>query len=298
MEPAQATYSPGPVIGQLSWTEVDGLVLDEGGSVTSGMISFLRVPVALIGLAEKGYLSLELVVESSGGHSSMPPRETPAGILCAAVTRLEESQFSLRLDGVAGRMLDYLAPEASPFMRYVLSNLWLFGPLVRRQMAGDPASAASLRTTIAPTMLEGSERENVLPSRARAVVNFRILPGDTVESVTARVKDIIADGRVKVTTLGWAEDPSPVSSEQTREFGELRKTIAQSFPESVSAPYLVLGATDSRYYNRISSSVFRFSPFVFTKEDLKGVHGIDEKVSAGGMKRAVEFYVRLMRNMD
>lgn len=274
------------------------MVLDEGGSVVRGMIKFLQAPVALIGIAEKGYLTLELVVESHGGHSSMPPRETPAGILCAAVARLEAGQFPLQLGGVTGRMLEYLAPESAPAMRFVLSNLWLFGPLVRWQMASDPSAAASLRTTIAPTMLQGSDRENVLPSRARALVNFRILPGETAESVTAYVRRVIGDDRVKISAVGSPSDPSPISSSSSREFLELRKTIGQVFPGTLSAPYLVLGATDSRYYSGISASVFRFSPIVLTKDDLKGIHGIDEKISVDNMNRAVGFYARLIRNMD
>lgn len=274
------------------------MVLDEGGSIVRGMINFLQAPVALIGIAEKGYLTLELVVDSRGGHSSMPPRETPAGILCAAVAKLEAHQFPLQLSGVTGQMLEYLTPESAAPMRLVLSNLWLFGPLVRWQMASDPSSAASLRTTIAPTMLQGSDRENVLPSRARALVNFRILPGETLESVAAAVRRIIDDDRVKISAVGHRSDPSPISSTSSREFLELRKTIGQMFPGTVSAPYLVLGATDSRYFNAISASVFRFSPIVLTKDDLKGVHGIDEKISVDTMKRAVEFYARLIRNMN
>lgn len=274
------------------------MVLDEGGSIVRGMIWFLQAPVALIGIAEKGYLTLELVVESHGGHSSMPPRETPAGILCAAIARLEAGQFPLRPGGVTGRMLEYLAPESTPAMRFVLTNLWLFGPLVRWQMAADPSSAASLRTTIAPTMLQGSDRENVLPSRARATVNFRIIPGETAESVTAEVRRIIGDERVKIFTAGSPSEPSPISSISSKEFQELRKTIGQVFPGAVSAPYLVLGATDSRYFRGISASIFRFSPIVLTKDDLKGIHGIDEKISVDTLKRAVEFYARLIRNMN
>jgi carboxypeptidase PM20D1 len=273
-------------------------VLDEGGSIVSGMIAFLSAPVALIGIAEKGYLTLELSVESQGGHSSMPPRETPAGVLCAAVARLEQSPFPARVDGVVGRMLDYLAPEAGLPVRFVLSNRWLFGPLLRTIMAKAPSSAASLRTTIAPTMLQGSERDNVIPSRPSALVNFRILPGETAESVTRYVIRAIGDPRVKVSPAGKSWNPSPVSSTESKEFRELQKTISQVFPGTVIAPYLVLGATDSRHYNAISDNIYRFMPYSLVQEDLDGIHGINERISVDNMKRSAEFYTRLIRNLN
>ncbi len=274
------------------------MVLDEGGSVISGMISFLNAPVALIGIAEKGYLTLELSVESAGGHSSMPPRETPAGILCAAVARLEASPFPLHLDGIPGDMLDYLAPEASFPVRFVLSNTWLFGPLIARIMSTDPASAAALRTTTAPTMLQGSERENILPSMTKAFVNFRILPGESIKSVMVRTGSIINDERVKISVSGNPWEPSPITSTQSHEFEVIRKTITRVFPGTNSAPYLVLGATDSRYYSGISDAVFRFCPYVITREDLKSIHGIDEKISIENMAKSVEFYTRIIKNID
>ena len=155
--------------------------------------------MALIGIAEKGLLSVELTVESEGGHSSAPPPQTAIGILSKAISRLEENQMPGGIKGVVGQMFQSVGPEMSFVKKLVFANLWLFRPLVERQMAAQPSTNAAMRTTTAATIIEGGVKENVLPSKARAVVNFRILPGDSVKSVLDHVNQTINDARVKVT---------------------------------------------------------------------------------------------------
>src|SRR5262249_10494336 len=147
-------------------------VLDEGMVVAQGMLDGIDRPIALIGVAEKGYVTLELLVDGQGGHSSMPPRPSPAGILSRAIVRLEENPMPGRIDGAVRMLFDTVAPEMPFTKRVVLSNLWLLSPIVKVGFAANPATDALLRTTTAPTMLEGSVKDNVLPKRARAVVNF------------------------------------------------------------------------------------------------------------------------------
>jgi carboxypeptidase PM20D1 len=158
-------------------------VLDEGSVIGRGLVPGLAKRVALIGIAEKGYASVELTVRNAGGHSSMPPRETAVGALARAIERLEEHQMPERLDGPTRLMLEQLGPEFPYVQRMAVANLWLFGPLVERQLAAAPSTNASIRTTTAPTIFQAGVKDNVLPASARAVVNFRILPGDSVGSV-------------------------------------------------------------------------------------------------------------------
>jgi len=264
--------------------------------VTEGVVRQVQTPVTLVGIAEKGYLSLELAVESSGGHSSIPPQETAIGILSQAITRLEGHPLRMRMSAVTRAMLLTIAPELPFAQRLVMANLWLFEPLVVRQFGADPRGASMLRTTTAATMLRAGTKDNVLPVRATAVVNFRILPGDDVASVTEEARRTIDDARVSIRALADAWEPSPVSDPSSPAFGELEKTIYEIFPGAMVTPYLVVGGTDARYYAHLSSNVFRFTPMRLGLADMARFHGTDERLSVESYADAVRFYVRLLEN--
>lgn len=274
------------------------LVLDEGGSVTDGIIPSTTRPIAMVGIAEKGYLSVELLARSSGGHSSMPPAHTAAGLVARAVSRLEENPFPPRIGGVAALNLRFLAAEMPFLPRFAIANQWLLGSLVRRQLAATPRTDSMMRTTTAVTMLEGSPKDNILPTRARAVVNFRILPGDTVESVLKRVREVIADPLVEVSPLpGLADDPSAISSTSSVAWRSLNTTIRQVYPEAAVVPYLTGGATDVRHYNDLSTNVYRFLPVLMQPADLTRMHGLNERISTNTFNRAIQFYRQLLLNL-
>src|SRR6266566_6416457 len=166
-------------------------LMDEGGAIAQGVVPGARTPLALVGIAEKGYMSVELTVHVPGGHSSMPPPETAVGMLSAAIDRLQRQQLRAAIRGPTAQMLDYLGPELPFFGRLALANRWLFGGLIARRLAATPQGNAMLRTTTAPTIFQGGVKDNVLPSTARAVVNFRILPGDSSATVLRHVRRAI-----------------------------------------------------------------------------------------------------------
>jgi carboxypeptidase PM20D1 len=275
-------------------------VLDEGMVVTQGMLAGIDRPVALIGVAEKGYVTVELLVDAQGGHSSMPPRPTPAGILSSAIVKLEDSPMPGRIEGPVRMLFDTVAPEMPFSKRVILSNLWLLSGIVKAGLAADPATDALLRTTTAPTMLEGSVKDNVLPKRTRAVVNFRILPGDTISGVLEHVKAVIADERVTVRILqGTAsQEASPVSDMSGAGYRSIEKTVRQIFPDSVVAPSLMLGATDARHYQPLADGVYRFSPQRMGPEDRPRFHGTNERISVKNYAECVRFYAQLIKNSD
>ncbi|MCG6955887.1 MAG: M20 family peptidase [Gemmatimonadetes bacterium] len=277
------------------------LVLDEGGAVAKGLLPGVEGAVALVGIAEKGYVNLELLVEGPGGHSSTPPNQTNIGILAEAIDELEEHPFPAHFEGPGRALFDYVAPEMSFVPRLALANLWLTKPLVEHMMLGDPESAAMLRTTTAPTIIEGGVKANVLPITARAIVNFRILPGETPRSVLDRVRSVIDDDRVKVSISGGdSVAPSPVSDPGSPAFKMLAGTIRQVMPEEdvKVAPYLVMGGTDSKYYAGRSNAVFRFLAAPIGPDGLKLVHGTDEHMSVEGLATSIAFYQQLIRNAD
>jgi carboxypeptidase PM20D1 len=271
-------------------------ILDEGGAIIQGMVPGIAKPAALIGTAEKGVLSVELVAQSPGGHSSMPPRHGAIGTLAEAVRKLEDDQMPGRIAGATRRSYQYLAPEMPFGPRLVLANLWLFGPLLERQAEVDPAANARVRTTTAPTIFQGGVKENVLPHEARAVVNFRILQGDTTQSVLRHVRDTVGPG-IRVSPVGVAgSEPSPESDVAAPEFALLQRTLAQTFPGVLVAPNLLAGATDTKHYLHLSRNVYRFLPARITSEDLARLHGTNERVGIENYGEMVRFYAQLIRN--
>ena len=226
-------------------------VLDEGMAVLADGVPGVRGLVALVGIAEKGSVTLDLEVEAEGGHSSMPPRQTAIGILAAAVARLEASPMPARLAGPARLMLEGLAPEMGFGSRLAVANLWLFRRPLERRLAASPAGNALLRTTTAATLVEGGVKENVLPRSARAAVNFRLLPGDSIRSVIEHARRAIADPRVAVKVRGgFAAEASPVAPVETAGFEAIRRSIAEVFPGAAVAAY----GDAIRFYLRLLES--------------------------------------------
>ncbi len=273
------------------------MVLDEGGAILDAMVPGVRVPVAMIGTSEKGYLTLDLTVEDPGGHSSSPPAHTAIGVVSEAIKKLEDHPLPAHLEGSAEQMLDYLAPELPFIARFFLVNRWLFEPLIVQVMKTDQSVSPLLRTTTAATMIQGGVKENVLPAKAVATVNFRIRPGETRDSVIEFVRKTIGSERVKITVRPAGMEPSPVSPADSKQFLLIQRTIREIFPSTVVVPGLVIGATDARHYSKICNNVFRFSPYIVKDEDLHGYHGIDEKLSVENYIRMIRFYIRFLQNL-
>lgn len=275
-------------------------VVDEGMAVTHGIMAGLGAPMALIGLAEKGYVTVRLKARSSGGHSSMPPRESAAGILSRAVLRLEKNPMPARIVGATRQLLNFVGPEMNFGNKLVISNLWLLEGVLRGILEKKPSTNATLRTTTAVTILRAGVKDNVLPITAEALVNFRILPGDSVQSVVAHVKKVINDKRVKVDKgeAGLNKEPSPVSDTNTKGFVSMHKSIRQVFHKAKVAPGLVLGGTDSRHFINVSQQIYRFLPIEVTSKDLKRLHGTNERITVSNYAKAVQFYIQLLRNVN
>jgi carboxypeptidase PM20D1 len=276
-------------------------VLDEGGFMAKGVIPGVDGRTAIVGIAEKGYLSLRLRAQARGGHSSTPPRRTAIGALSRAVSALEADQFPSSLDGPTRGTLDAMAPYASFLTRLALANLWLTKPLVTRTMRGTPLGAALLHTTTAPTMLAAGIKDNVLPPEASAVVNFRIRPGETVATVIARVRSVIADSMVIVERLdSVGVDPSPVSDVNSPAYALIVATIRGMTPgERIPVlPYLVMGGTDAKYWGAHTDRAFRFLAVPLGDGDLTRVHGVNERVGVADYATSVRFFARLLRGLD
>lgn len=271
-------------------------VLDEGGAIAAGLLPGVDAPVALVGVAEKGYLSLRLVAAGAGGHSSIPPRETAVTILARAITRLADRPLPARMEKPTRAMFETLAPEMGFGGRAALGNLWLFQPLLVRILTRSPETNAMLRTTTAPTMLAGSPKDNVLPIAATAIINFRLLPGDSSAGVLEHVRRAIDDDRVTVEIEGPVSEPPPVSAAEGPAWDAIRQTIGQTFPGILVAPFLLTGATDARHFTGLTPEVYRFGFARITKGEALRAHGTDERIAVDDYARGIGFYRQLILN--
>jgi carboxypeptidase PM20D1 len=272
-------------------------VLDEGMVTTSGMMPGIPGWVSLVGTAEKGYLTLELTAEGTGGHASRPPRDTAVSILASAITKLRDNPFPTRMTSPARGLFEYLGPEMRGLNKVIFANMWLFSPIVKARLASGDNTRSTIQTTMAPTMFQGSPQDNILPMLATAVINFRILQGESSDSVTGRVQAVINDPRVKLTpvTLSLFE-PSPVSPTTGWSYEVLIRTIRQALPDALVTPMLVMGRTDCTYFTGLSSCCYRFVPQRVPAEEMAAVHGINERVSIDNYREMISFYIRLMLN--
>lgn len=274
---------------QLAWS------LDEGSMVLRGMVPGLARDVASINVAEKGYMTVDLVARAAGGHSSLPPRETAVGILAAGVAKLQAQPFPGGLTDVSAEFFDGLGPHFGFPEKAVFANQWLFRPVLESQLGGSEGTDAMLRTTIAPTMLSGSDTENVLPQEAVATVNFRIHPRDTVDSVLAYVARVVDDPRVEIRPREGARAASGVSSAESKAFALLAVSFQAVFGDVAVVPGLTVAATDSAHYAAVADDSYRINPFVFEPHDLPRIHGVNERVSLENLEKAVQFYRIVMQ---
>jgi len=278
-------------------------VLDEGGSLTEGIIDGVSGPVAFIGIAEKGYATIRLVALAEGGHSSTPPPHTAVGMVAAAVAKLESNRFPARIDGASAAMFDFLGPEMPWSRRVALANRWLIGGLIVKQLAKKPLLNALIRTTTAATVIRGGETANVLPKRAEAIVNVRLLPGDTSDEalwrVEAEVKRLGFDPTTFTCELDkGSTEATPVSSIDSDGFRTLQRTITEVYPGAIVTPGLSMVATDSRSYLPIASDIYRFLPLRITSDDMKRIHGVDERIGIKTYEEMIGFLARLIENLS
>ncbi|GIG53825.1 M20/M25/M40 family metallo-hydrolase [Demequina activiva] len=270
------------------------LVVDEGGAVATGAFPGLSTPMAAIGASEKGIVTLELTVESLGGHASTPPRRSAPGLLAKALVALEDSPFPTSLHDVSVEMFEGVAPHLTGPMRAVLGRAGsLRGPLARLLPRLGPELAAMVRTTAAVTMLEGSPAQNVLATRATATVNLRVAVGSTVQDTLDHVRRAVGES-VELTVVE-ASEPSPVSPTGDDErWRALVSAVRTSYPDAVTVPYVMMAASDARHVARIAPAVYRFSPLAMDKAQREAIHGPGENVEIAALGAGVAFYRALL----
>ena len=269
-------------------------MVDEGGFLIADNPLLPGRTLGIVNVAEKGYLTLTLSTSGEGGHSSRPPKTSSIGRLSAALARIESNPFPTRLVAPVEAMLDLMAPHRDQPERFVLNNLWLTSGLVADRMAEDPLTNSYVRTTTALTMFNGGVKENVVPQRAEAKVNFRLLPGDTAESVVRRVTALVNDPEVDITYDSW-NPASPVSDFDGSGFAVIVDAVAGVYPEALVVPSLLVATTDTRHYVDLSDNQYRFHGMLVALDQATSIHGTNEYVGVESYENSIEIARRMMK---
>lgn len=272
-----------------------GLVLDEGGAVVEGAVPGVAVPTAMVGVAERGVLTLRLTAREGGGHASTPPAFPATARLARAIDRVQRHPFPARIVPPVRALFATLAPRAAQPLRTVFANLGVLAPLAARVFARlGPELNAMVRTTAVATELSGAPGENVLATTARASINIRLLTGDTVASATARIRRVVADPAVEIE-VRHGSDPSPVSPWRGEPWRRIATAVHETLGDDVvTTPYIQLGASDSRWFTAISSHVYRFTPFHLTRSERDALHAHNERIRVGSWLDGIRFYRTLL----
>ena len=263
------------------------MVLDEGGEITETKAEGVKRPVAVIGVAEKGYASFELTVQKEGGHSSMPDKETSIDILASSLHRLRSKTPPTILTPPVKEFLNRVGASSDIFLnKMATSNMWLFEGITKSILSHSREGSAMIQTTIVPTILQAGFKDNAIPTTANAIINTRILPGETSQSVEQYIRETIQDDRVKIKKIGqFNSDPSLPTSTGSAAFKRVESAVYKTIPNVIPAPYLMIGATDSRQFRLISDGVVNFFPMT----DSKGFHGINERLPLRDLQRSISF---------
>lgn len=268
-------------------------VMDEGGAIVENMVPGISRPVAVIGVAEKGSATATLKVQGSGGHSSQPKSKTTIGRLAKAIANLEETQFPATIKGPTKELFDFTAPEMNFLYKYIFENQWIFKPVIKSILVGKPATAAVTRSTIAPTIMNAGEKENILPETAEATINIRVMPGDTLDALKKQMDEIIDDSKVEVTLQG--DESSKVSTTTSKGFKVIQQAAINTNKEVIVAPYMMIGASDAKHYNKVADNAYRYLPVEMEEDGLERMHGTNERIKKDAYIKVIKFYVDLMK---
>ena len=274
-------------------------VLDEGYAITQKLIPGIDPDVAMIGIAEKGSTTIEFSVDMEGGHSSQPSPETAIDVLSKAIFQLKAEPMEASISEAMAGFIDQLGPEMGFVNKMAFANKSIFKPIIISTYEhASNAGNALVRTTTAPTIFEAGIKENVIPTSARALVNFRIIPGQTAEDVMEHCLNVINDERVKAKFYGFNTNPSPVSPSSGWGYETINRSIKEIFEATFTAPNLVIAATDSRHFAPISKNIYRFVPYHINEQNISTFHGIDEHILVEDYENAIRFYRQLILNSN
>jgi carboxypeptidase PM20D1 len=275
---------------ELEWT------LDEGSFLLKDIIPGINKPVAVINVAEKGSLTIQVIGKAKGGHSSMPSSKSSVGYLSEALLKLENNPVPGKLEGISLGLFDEVSKQMPFQYKILFANLWLFEPLINNFLSDSPAMNAVIRTTTAPTMLSASNRLNVLASEAVGMVNFRLHPRDNPEKIINFVKDLIGNENIEVKKVSSGTLASSVSDWETEGYIAISNSVREVYGDIIVAPGLMVGGSDSKHYAKAAKNSYRFNPFPLSANELSGLHGIDERIKKDDFLNGIRSYIKIIQS--
>jgi carboxypeptidase PM20D1 len=271
-------------------------VLDEGLDITIGMVPMMKRQVALIGTSEKGYMSVKLSVDMAGGQASIPEFETAIIILNRAINNIVNNPMDPEISEAINDFIKYIGPEMPFFARAIFANKWLFKGIILNIYTKSPSGNALVRTTGTPTIFHSGIKDNVVPTRAEATINFRILPGETSSEVLDYMSKVISDDRVKIEIIkDKFYEPAPVSPSDNQGFNYIFTALKQIYPETVVSPAMMLASSDGKFFSVVTPNIYRFVPCLVTSEDMVRIHGLNERYKIEDYIRGIGFYYQLIK---
>lgn len=274
-------------------------VYDEGGLVLEkGSVKDIDSDVAVIGCAEKGFLSAKIKVKGLGGHSSMPPTESAIGKAAVIMQRLEDDQMKPIITPLIKEFFDNIGGSMPFANRLAISNQWLLQPLLLSQLTKSNTTNALVRTTTALTMMKGSDGTNVLSPEVEFVVNFRLLPGNTVKDVKEHIAKATKGFDVEVEEIDNTREASAVSPTNTKAFKLIEAGIKEIYPIAIATPYLTVGGTDAYKYQIVSKNIYRFMPIKINNSEQQSIHSTNEYISIENYLKMIHYFEFVMKNYD
>lgn len=271
-------------------------VLDEGGAVLAANISVFPHDIATIGIAEKGHMDVILTAKGQSGHSSQPPVHTAVGTLSKDICKIENKQFPMEVNEAVEYMINGIAPHTPFGVRLILANMWCFKPLVKFACKFNKTSAALLRTSMAFTQLWGSNGANVLPSEAKANVNIRLAPGCKSTDAVERIKKIANDENLTAEIVNSAE-ATAITKPEGKYWDIIKSAVDYNFENTVTAPYLMVGGTDSRHFGEICDTIYKFSPISCRGGLLGTIHSENERMRIDNIDSIINFFTVVIANI-
>ena len=268
-----------------------GYVLDEGGFVTTERVpGMVGRPVALIGTAEKGYLTVELSASLPGGHSSLPASMTALELVGGALAQLRAQPFPAGFTPAMQAFAAHVGPHLPFGQRLAFANQWLLEPLILRAYSRTPGGNAAVRTTVVPTIFRSGVQANVVPTTAAVLLNLRLLPGMNSTQTLQQLRARLSDQRLQLRPVGFVSEPGPTSADSARSYRRLESLVHHLVPGVISTPFLMTGITDARHFTGLTPNVYRFSLMT----DPQGLHGVDERLSLASYRQCITFYASLL----
>ncbi|MCD7973113.1 MAG: M20/M25/M40 family metallo-hydrolase [Candidatus Azobacteroides sp.] len=272
-------------------------VFDEGGIISApgSTIESIQKPMALVGVGEKGLLTLRIKVKGMGGHSSMPPVKSSLVLAAEIIEKINTHQMPAELIDPIASFLDRTGSEMGFFSRLAIANRWLMKPLLLSTFGKSPASNALIRTTTAVTMAKGSDAPNVIASVAEVTANFRILPGNTVEQVINHVTALCEGYEVEIDVVS-AREPSGLSPENSRGFEIIKEIVSKLYPDAIVSSYITIGGTDAYKYQIVSDNIYRFMPVYLNRYEQQTIHNENEHITLDNYGKMIWYFKEIMRN--